>query len=148
MELWSQIIIEDPEYLSGSSLRDLTEVATKAAPINYVLAMGVVGTDVFAPTRENTTVMTVEEFTSKLSTVTQIDWGSFLFFRDRSFADWITASTPLRDAIRLSIFSIRAVDDGYYYIYSKNDVVARSIRVTYQNAECRQGDIHSLDFPY
>ena len=148
MERWSQIIIEDEQYLSGSSLLALTEVAVRAAPAHFVLAMGVVGTNVFDQTTKNIAVMTPEEFISKLSAVTQIDWGTFLFFRDRWPACSIIANTPIREAIMRSIFAIRAVDDGYYYIYTRNDVVVRSIRVAYPHAEMRQGDIQSLDFPY
>jgi hypothetical protein len=141
---WYEVVIPDPDLLSGSSVRRFLEPLITLLGLHYVLLKDLDGAIPGLSAFEGA-LMTVSEFTQRVEFAGQYDWAFFHFYMMRpteiKIADDITR-------IRCSDLTVRLTDGSYFYIYSKNLRLLEKFKIDYADSDCVFIDFNKIDIPY
>lgn len=146
---WFQIEIEDDSALSGRSLARLVRTVADTAPVTVVGFMGAEGAGPGFRAKfpeGRLTILELERFTERLNDVAQFDWGDFLLTRTESDLCGLQPA-KYEDILPRTVAVIRAVDDTYFYVYTRDMKVARAILDAYPEAISSERKMSSLEFP-
>lgn len=149
-DLYWQIIIADDSLLSGSSTCKIINQIISMRPAGFVLVEEV---DWFSKMIDNNMqsndpiVVTTEKLLKNVENIEQFDWFHFVFFGSENDA-FAHTKDSYRDNIIYGTFTIRGVDNSYFYIYTKHDDIAQVIMDSYDCTEYRHGRISEMTIPY
>lgn len=145
---WWQVIIEDEDSLSGDSVaKTLSIIFNHLQPILVVLddiegaGIGVL--------RKRSDVAGIEpsQLLEMLKAVVQLDWCDF-YLVDNDVAIKTMFKKPYWEIISSTIATVRAVDDTYFYIYTKDYSLVQILLKEHPDAEIKKDDIKNLDYPF
>ena len=94
----------------------------------------------------------MEHFSARLPEVFQVDWASFFFCRSEQEARQITAEEPMHASMTKSLFTLRAVDNTYFYLYLPEERfdrrVLEELQSRFSHIEIKTDTLDHLDFPH
>jgi hypothetical protein len=148
---WFQIEIQDGTGLSGPSAARIIKTIAKAAPRATVI--GVAHAEGAAPDFATTfppdslREFDVAGLLGTLGDVVQFDWADFYFVGNRE--DLCGAQeAQYEEVVPRTVATVRAIDDTYYYVYTRDRNVVDRLRSEYPQARHRESTVAELDFPY
>lgn len=147
MEQWHQLEIRDDTGLSGASFVRLLEALCNAMPVDHVVVSRAEGAapafgDLF-PEMEQ---LTVDDLKNRAGQVTQFDWGDFFLTKQPRALAAIGAG-KYHDLLPLTDATIRAVDDTYFYVYTRDQRAADALAQHYPAATRSVLPVDELVFP-
>lgn len=150
--LWWEIIVEDPEFLSGESVCAMLPIAIDYFKAHYVVVIGEKGL-IECFSTPNTTlchriVLSADELIRLLPAIVQVDWGDFYFCTKESECTVITLEMPIDVSIGKSVFTARAVDNGWMYFYTQDILLKDILVVQYGNVTYQHGRLEDFTYPY
>jgi len=145
---WHQLIINDPNFLSGNSVLEFIAPLVKLFHINHVLVKDVVGA---VPDRSSLdgALLSSEEFMRRIPLAVQYDWAFFFMYEENPFVtnmDWNAADN--RMLIEKSRLTIRLVDSGQFFLYEKTGEIFKVLRGNQNISESKVVSLKELDIPY
>jgi hypothetical protein len=149
-ENWYQIEIEDESALSGPSLMRLVRTLAEVRAVEAVVVIGAEGAGPnFATMFPSDEMVELEigEFVNRASLVTQFDWGDFHLANQRGDLAGLEVTTPYEEVLPRTFASVRAVDDTYFYVYTRSNAAMEAVTRAYPAARVHAGCIQDLDFP-
>ena len=145
---WTQVIVADREFLSGSSLLRLLDVIDHVYPIRHIAARKLEGANLGSLEQAwDPRLYGMTEFRALCAEVTQFDWGDFQCFQEIPRDVAVDPNTTYAELIRLADVTVRAVDDSSFYIYTRMATVATALQRVYPGAEVREGVPEEFEFP-
>lgn len=145
--LWEQLVIVDPQALPGSTLSKVIKSIIKCIQLTYVISANIEGAGTSLLEREQAKVLTIEDFLNKLLQVIQFDWGDFYLFKLKPENPNTFLSKDYENLLPKAEVTLRAIDDTYLYIYTKNITIINQIKIEYELESSRTASIVNLDFP-
>lgn len=143
--IWHQLIIPDPQGLSGKSVSTfLTPIIRKVAP-KIVVAADLVGACPSLSCFENRPV-SAEDFLKKVGDAIQYDWAFFFLFLE--LPNTLATFSDHKAALLEAEATIRLADDSYFYIYTRNEELISEVRHKYPAAEYKSSSFEGLEIPY
>lgn len=146
---YRQIIIEDPECISGKSLSRLLGLLSINIAARYVVVDSVTSTSNDEILKQyDYTTLPVDELLSILDSITQIEWGDFYLYKTKEKADLYVAGLSYNEKIASCAALVRAIDNTYFYIYIKENVNVDGINLEYKINDQKILETGKLEFPY
>jgi hypothetical protein len=145
---WYQLIINDPNFLSGSSVLEFIAPLVKLFRINYVLVKDVVGA---VPDRSSLdgTLLSAEDFMKRIPLATQYDWAFFFMYEENPFVtDMTWGQTDNRILIEKARLTIRLADSSQFFLYEKTGEVLKALKGNPNISESKVVKLNELDIPY
>jgi len=149
---WSLIIIDDaPNFLQGKSLCEILKLLSTTAKFNFVVWNHIDGSGadwlISALQIQSNKIMKIDEFLKIISDIKQIDWGDFFLFKDYPNF-WRNPKGELYPyVIAQPETTVRAVDNQYFYIYTRYQEVVNVIQNHYKIESIKIGSLEELDYP-
>lgn len=153
-----QIVIDDSAGLPGSSLIQILMLILQHVPAKWIVIEAV---ECGGEMREELMAgdpsldMPVTELMTKASSINQFDWGDFFLFEDEQRAksnlsriQHMSNTGRFESLIRESLATIRAVDGGYLYLYTRIAPLVNAVANTYANCKVKRGKLENLNFPW
>lgn len=150
-ENWTLITIDDPDFLSGNSLFQLIQLMLFATQFKFVIIYEIYGnTEAIANLeKKENTIMKIEDLLKDIRNVKQFDWGDFFLFRECPEKWEILERMPsYPDLIIQANTTLRAVDDQYMYIYTKDKNIINVIKENYKIESITIDNLENLPHPY
>lgn len=145
---WTLITIADPKCLPGKSIFDVIQILLKAVNFKFVIIDDIIGARVSALVEKENTIMTVDSLLNIICNVVQFDWGDFFLFKEYP-ENWISSKKlTYPDIIIQTNTTVRAIDDGYIYIYTPCEKIVKIIEENYKIESIKIDSINNLDYPY
>lgn len=144
--VWHQIIVTDPQGLSGASVRSFVEPIVRRLAVTVVLALDLIGA---CPglMRHEKQALGRDEFLGKVADATQYDWAFFFFYSRRPEPEELSPAND-KAAMLSADVTIRLADDHYFYVYTRDESLASELLRTYPTAEHKTSTFDQLDIPY
>ncbi len=148
---WYLITVDDPHFLSGKSLYELTRIVTKVVKFRFVILDYIHGSGkdwlIYTLQNHQNKIYTMEEFLQLLLDVKQFDWGDFFLFKEYP-NHWNNPKGELYPyVISQSDTTIRAVDDQYIYVYTPYFEIVELIKENYVIESIKIDLLDNLDYP-
>jgi hypothetical protein len=142
--IWHQIIITDPQGLSGVSVASFVEPIIRRLAVTTVVAQDLIGA---CPElmRHEKQALRDDDFLRKVAGATQYDWA-FFFLYSRMPEEM--PPTDDKAAMLSADATVRLADDHYFYVYSRDEGLASDLRRKYPAAEYKTSTFAELDVPY
>ena len=151
-EEWWQVVIADESALSGESLIRLLQLVSQHVSAQFVVLDDIEGAgegiNGLVSDDETLLVLSVQAVIDCARAVVQFDWGDFFLLGHKEEAVQWLPGAPYDDSVRKALVTIRAVDDTYFYIYTRNKDLVDVLVKNYPQAEVWKGPIKGLEFPY
>lgn len=145
--LWYLITIVDPDCLPGTSIFNAIQLLLKVSDFKFVVMDYLYGAGISSLVEKENTILAVEEVMSKLCEVKQFDWGDFFLFKDYP-QHWQNSRKLLYPPIIAQTdATVRAVDDGYIYIYTPDPEIANAVKENYEIESISIDDLENLSYP-
>ncbi len=144
--VWHQIVVPDPQGLSGASVASFVSLIIRKLGAIIVVASDLVGAcpGLMGHARR---ALNTEDFLQKVVDATQYDWGFFFLYSRTSTPEEIVTSDD-KAAMRNADATIRLVDDQYFYIYTRDEGLVSELVGMYPTAEHKASSFEELDIPY
>jgi hypothetical protein len=142
---WHEIIVPDPDALSGGSVRRFLDSIVGPANIRWVQIDDLVGA-VFGLRDQARTTLPVGRFLDLVADATQYDWAFFFLHEDEPKA-WPLDATH-RAMIADAKATVRLFDDSDFFIYTRDDALAEHLRRGHSSATYRRCAFEELSIPY
>jgi hypothetical protein len=144
--LWYQIIVTDPQGLSGSSVASFVEPIIRRLGVTVVVALDLIGA---CPglMRHEKQALGRDEFLRKVADAIQYDWAFFLLYLKTPRPEELAAEDD-KAAMLSADATIRLADDHYFYIYTRDEGLMSELRRKYPAAEYKTSTFGELDIPY
>lgn len=143
--VWHQIIVTDPEGLSGASVAKFVGPIIRKLGATAVVALDLIGACPGLMGYEKEALVP-DEFLRKVGNATQYDWAFFLLYSR------MPTSKDLADDDKAAMLSaeatIRLADDHYFYVYTRDEKLVSELRREYPAAEYKTSSFGKLDIPY
>ncbi|NOX57179.1 MAG: hypothetical protein GXP27_22650 [Planctomycetes bacterium] len=109
--------------------------------------------------QEGIAVLSLEYFLGILHGAPHLEWGDFFLCSSTDSVSQLLASrgsykpwggegaVPYKRLLPHALATIRAVDDGYFYIYTVQLQLYHALKLVYPDLEYKSGTIEDLDFP-
>lgn len=150
--LWWEIIVVDPDFLSGESVRAMLPIAIDYFKADYVVVIGekwlIECLSTPTTTSYHRIVLSVDELIRLLQAIVQVDWGDFYFCTKESECAAITLEMPVDVSIGKSVFTARAVDNGWMYFYTQDSLIIETLSLKYGEVTHKQGRLEGFTYPY
>ncbi len=145
---WTLIIIVDPECLPGRSIFNVIVALQKVAKYRFIMIDDIVGAKISALLEKQNMVLKLEDLLMTIYDVVQFDWGNFFLFKE--YPDILVNSESMKnpEIIVQTDSTVRAVDDGYIYIYTHNQEVIDVIKNSYKIESMKTDWLENLEYPY
>lgn len=146
--LWYQLIINDPNFLSGDSVLEFISPLVKLFRINYVLVKDVVGA---VPDQSSLdgALLSVEDFMQRIALATQYDWAFFFMYEEnRSVTDMAWNEADDRILIEKARLTIRLTDSSQFFLYEKTGEALKALKGNPNVSESKAVKLDELDIPY
>jgi len=145
-EKMHEIIVRDPDFLSGRSVQLFVTRMINGFGINWIRVDDIKGAVQGLAGRDGE-LMCATIFLQLVAQASQYDWAFFYMF---SGLPERPTEVELKDTDRLidADLTVRLVDDTFFYVYSKNGEIAEKILILYPQSEHRRIEIQNLRIPY
>jgi hypothetical protein len=151
-ENWFLVIIDDPALLPGKSIFDVINHIRHCIEFKFVILNDIegAGQNWLIPIlheKENM-VLEIDQFLEIVCKVEQFDWGDFFLFKNYP-TNWDSPkgkSYPY--LIAQTDTTLRAVDDQYIYVYTKNQKIVDVLKKEYKIESVKTGSLGHLEYPY
>ncbi|MBA4155757.1 hypothetical protein [Flavobacterium sp.] len=153
-QFWYEVVIDDvPRCLPGTSIHDLLLHIMKATELKYVVTDDVEGGMVLYFQQIEHVPIELNEVLPKFKTVIQFDWADFFLYKNypsgwESFKERSTRNLDYYELIQETDVTVRAVDDQYMYVYTKDENVVKVISDNYFTESIKFAPIENYIFPY
>lgn len=144
--VWHQIIVSDPQGLSGASVVAFVKPIIQTLGIKAVVVSDLVGACPGLKDYEGV-VISSDEFLQRAADAAQYDWAFFFFYSSTPMPAEINVIDE-RAGMRNADATVRLVDDYYFYVYSRNQKLMSDLQRTHPNAEYKAAQLLELDIPY
>lgn len=149
---WTQIIIQDPDFLSGSSINTIYNLLIENLKFKYVIINDIEGSGrdwiVNNLQKQENVILEVFEIKKSLLSIKQLDWGDFFFFSERPL-HWENLNDGYYPIlIKQSQTLLRAVDNQYFYIYCPSEKVVNIVQSGFVIENIKEDILENLDYPY
>ena len=150
VDKWFLVIIRDPECLPGTSILNVLNDLLLINPFKFTVFNDLYGALISSLVEIEEDIIEIKKLQELLPEVKQFDWCNFFLFNDYP-EKWLQYH---EDMSYPSIFSltdstIRAVDDGYIYIYTPKQEIVDHIKSLSEKYDIESIDIDSLyNLPY
>lgn len=151
-EHWYQIEIKSDAALSGPSLAQLIRTIARGAPV--ITAVGVTdiegaGDDLESRfPRDRVTILDLDTFLVSVTDIDQFDWGDFFLARVSSDLLGVQPSASYEEILPRVLATVRAVDDTYFYVYTRDRAIAQRLHNAHRDSRLKEGNLAELDFPF
>jgi len=144
--VWHQIIVTDPQGLSGASVKSFVEPIIRRLTVTVVLTLDLIGA---CPglMRHEKQALGRDEFLRKVSDATQYDWAFFFLYSRTPKPEELSPADDKAAMLNADV-TIRLADDHYFYVYTRDESLASDLLRTYPTAEHRTSTFDQLDIPY
>ena len=148
--IWTMISLADPASLPGTSIMKVMTSFLDIWPVHYVFLDYVEGAGIYDMFHDREfPILAVSKFLKYLPQVIQFDWGDFYFFKTRDMDEEKILNLEPYEKIALSETTLRAVDDGYIYVYTPYKEVAERVKTCgFKIDSIKEGELTSLDYPF
>jgi hypothetical protein len=147
MDTWYQVEICDPSALSGDSVvRLLTELATLLPVARVVVSRAEGSGPGFNALFPELMELDVPTIVSHAQQVTQFDWADFFLVDTPGAVADVSPSGDYREILPRTLATVRAVDDTYFYLYTRDRATAETVARTHIGAKIDARRIEDLDF--
>lgn len=144
---WTLITIEDSNNLPGKSIFDLIKILLKVVNYHFVILDYIYGAGISSLVEKENIVITIHELMDLLPEVKQFDWGDFFLFKEYP-KYWNNPKKELYPfIISQTDTTIRAIDDGYIYVYTPYQIVINVIKKNYKIESLKTDVLEKLDYP-
>lgn len=143
--IWYQIIVSDPEGLSGASVVAFAEPIIRKLGATAVATSDLVGACPGLKDYEGR-VLTPDDFLEKARDATQYDWAFFFLYSRTPTPDEVIVSDE-RAVMLHADLTIRLADDYYFYVYSRDQKLMSDLRRIHPDAEYKASKFAELDIP-
>jgi hypothetical protein len=150
-EEWWQIVIEDESALSGESLIRLLKLVSPNIEVHFVAVDDIEGGGAGISRLMNNgapLVLSLQAVLDSAESVVQFDWGDFFLFQNKEQALQVLPGEPYSDSVCKALVTVRAVDDTYFYVYTRSQDLVEAILEKYSEAEVWKSPLKKLEFPY
>lgn len=152
--LWYEVVIDDaPRCLPGKSIHDLIELIMTPGELTYVVTDDIEGgmTAYFQEIMHEP--MKISEILPHFATVVQFDWGDFFLSKNYPFFWEETPFELIRklgypELISKADLTIRAVDDQYMYLYTRDESLVRTVADAYVTESIKYASLENYVHPY
>jgi len=145
--IWTLITITDPNGLPGKSIFDVILILRRFIEFKFVIIDDIIGATASILLDKENTIMKTEDLLKIICDVTQFDWGDFFLFKKYP-KNWINSKKiKYHDVISQTDTTIRAIDDGYIYIYTPFQEIVDVIKNNYEIESIKTGSLENLDYP-
>jgi len=142
---WTQIIIADPEGLSGQSVKQFMNMIISEGQFRWVATRDLVGA--FSGLRDlGQRSLSSKEFIGRVAHAVQYDWAFFFLFYDEPALNYLLKED--RDLIACSDLTVRLCDDTYFYVYLRDQKIISSLARTFPGADFQKCSLEVLSIPY
>lgn len=143
-----QVIIRDPAFLSGTSLRQIASVIASCARSKFVAVRDVEGSGKSIPElAADVGILGLDELLELAVGITQIDWGDFFFCDTSQKAGTISHDDDYVAAIPKADVTLRCVDDTFYYVYGTSSRLLAELINVLPSGDTKHGELADLDYP-
>lgn len=142
--LWYQVIVQDPNALSGSSIYSFLKTILTFEPSTLVAIDDIEGAGI-SDLKSINNIIEVDILLEAIKHVVQLDWGDFFFIDNKKDIADLKKSYP--DIIISTKFTVRAVDDTYFYLYTQNKYLVDGIKLKYNNCEIEHKSLQEYIYP-
>jgi hypothetical protein len=142
---WHEIIVPDPDFLSGASVRRFLDSIVEAANIRWVLTDDLVGA-IFGLRGQERIALPVGRFLDLVADAKQYDWA-FFFLHGNEPQAWpldATHGAMIADAK----VTLRLFDDSDFFVYTQDDALAEHLQRAHSSATYRRCVFEELSVPY
>jgi len=143
--LWHQIVIKDPEGLSGASVSAFVIPIVSKVGATVIAASDLVGACPGLLGYEKR-LLTSADFLQKVTDAIQYDWAFFFLYSKSPEQETIASDD--RAAMANADATVRLADDYYFYVYSRDQGLMSDLRRKYPDAEYKASTFEDLDIPY
>ena len=151
IHLWWQTEIRDPNDLSGLSVARFLTMLLNRLEAHFVCVIGdkwlLSELGIVEGLNSSLEVIYSKYLIDQLPRIIQVDWGDFYFCKSRDQARQINAIEKTWQSIEKSLFTVRNVDGGYYYVYTKKPI-ASLLSVEYEVLGTKHDLPEKLDYPW
>jgi hypothetical protein len=153
-KFWYEIVIDDaPRCLPGTSIHDLIILIMKSIELNYIVTDDVEGGMLLYFQEIEHIPTAITDVLPKFVNVVQFDWGDFFLYKNypsgwESLEGSSTRELDYDELIQETDVTVRAVDDQYMYVYTKDEKIVKVIADNYVTESIKFAPIESYIFPY
>jgi|SRR6185437_2545633 len=145
MTPWHQIVVEDPENLSGPSTKAFLAPLMRKANTAWVYSRGLDGA-YFGLRGFEGQMLPASEFLAKASQAVQYDWAFFYLFE--SVPNLNLDEMDNEFIIEIADATARLIDDQYFCVYSRNENIKDFLLLVHPEAEHKRCAFAELNIPY
>ena len=148
---WTLITMVDHEGLPGKNISKainllLKVIKFKFVIVDYISGGGKLGV-IYSLQKMQNQIMNVHDLLDMLLKVDQFDWGDFYLFAEYP-ENWDNPKGELYPyVIAQADTTVRAVDDGYIYIYTPYSSIVNAIQENYKIESITIDNLENLDYP-
>ncbi|MBC6418736.1 MAG: hypothetical protein GDA44_08040 [Prochloron sp. SP5CPC1] len=142
--LWYEIVI--PDLLTGQFVANFLKLVQQYLQLNFVVLQYLEGVDISELYRNHDSK--IEELDMILKLVNQagqIIWCDFLLFEQGGFIP--DDNEQYDKIIERTNATVRAVDGGYLYLYTKNKKLVQKILKKFEEVELTEGTLNQFTLP-
>ncbi len=149
--VWTLITIVDPEGLPGKNIFKAINVLLKVIKFKFVILDYISGGGksgiIYSLQKKQNQIINIHDFLDMLKNVDQFDWGDFFLFEEYP-KNWDNPKGELYPyVIAQTDTTVRAVDDGYIYIYTPYKSLVNIIKENYEIESVKVDELENLDYP-
>ncbi len=142
--LWYEIIV--PNLLSGKFVANFLKLVQKYLQLNFVVLQYLEGVDISELYRNHDSKIKELDMILKLvNQAEQIIWCDFFLFEPGGFIP--DDNEEYDNIIERTDATVRAVDGGYLYLYTKNKKLVQKIMNRFKEMELTEGTLNQFTFP-
>ncbi len=145
---WSLIIIADQKNLPGQSIFQILQTILQVVKYQYVIIDDIIGAGVSNLINKENEILKVEDLLAIVREVIQFDWGDFFLFEEYPKFWKNTKNMTYAEVIIQTDTTIRAIDDGYIYVYTPSLKITNKIQENYIIDNISSGPLKNLSYPY
>ncbi len=148
---WTLITIVDPKCLPGESIFDMITTISKSHNFNYVVLDYIYGASkqglIKSLQEKQNIVLQLDDFLKIVPDVVQFDWGDFFLFSEYP-KHWSNPKGELYPfVVEQTDTTVRAVDDGYIYVYTPYQDIVNVITENYKIESMQTDSLINLEYP-
>ena len=144
---WTLITIVDPECLPGKSILNMIELLLTCINFKFTIVDALYGAGISNLEKMENQILFTKDLLEMLPEVKQFDWGDFFLFKEEPIEWKNSKKEPYHNIIIQTDTTVRAVDDGYIYVYTKYKSIIDLIKNNYEIEGLKCDSLDNLDFP-
>lgn len=149
---WYLITIDDPFYLSKTSVKNLLNFILEFVCFNYVVVDDIQGSGedwvISNMQKKQGSIFNKNEFFKFIDALKQLDWGDFFLYKEYPANLSTNKKGDYPYLISQTDTTLRLVDSQYFYIYTQSNVLINELRKKYKIESVVHNFLTHLDYPF